>query len=185
MDDTCNDGIMGTDKNDPELDSPETPWSKSNAKKHLKKEIIAGKLTGMKPKEVYMMNKAYQVYKLENFRNNFIRLKEGIKNNQNNAAWDHEALIHDREIHPFPTVTPQGYPVWHRSEAEGFLKDDVKGGLHKTMTSLELFNSRPSYQLFPLRIFKKHVTQEKRSLTDKAYWRWLQDKRKDRKDKKG
>jgi hypothetical protein len=178
--DTFN-GNNEEDENDPELDDPETPWSKSNAKKHLKKEIIAGKIVGLKPKEVYQMNKAYQVYKFENFRNNLNRLKEAIKNNQDSAAWDDAALIHDRSIHPFPTDTRHGYPVWHQSDAERFLKEDVKAGLHKTMTSLELFNSRASYQLFPLQIFQKHILQEKRSLTDKSYWKWLQDKRKNKK----
>jgi hypothetical protein len=83
-------------------------------------------VVGLKPKEVYQMNKAYQVYKFKKIQNNLSRLKEAIKNNQDSAAWDDVALIHDCAIHPFPTVTPHGYCVWHQTYAEQYLKEDVK-----------------------------------------------------------
>jgi hypothetical protein len=164
--------------NDVALDDPSTPWSESNAKKHLKKEIVDGKITGKKPKEVYLMNQAYQVYKYENFCANFARLKKSIKRFQDCAAWEHDAMVSDRSKYPFPQVMHQGFPVWHRSEAERHLKNDVLLGLHKVMTPRELFNTRVEYIVFIFEVFRKHILQEKRTITDNAYWRWLEDKKK-------
>ncbi len=55
------------------------------------------------------------------------------------------------------------YPEWEGSEAQSWLKKDMKAGKHDTLQPMELWETRDAYQLFPLEVFRDHIYQEIRT----------------------
>jgi hypothetical protein len=50
------------------------------------------------------------------------------------------------------------------SEAQELVKEDLEAGLHKTMSRMDLYGSRPEYyEHFPLDAFRDKVNQEIRT----------------------
>ena len=72
---------------------------------------------------------------------------------------------------------------WHGSDAEAFLKQDVKEGRHLTSRPKELFTTRTEYKEFEYQNFRKHVHQEARSAKEAPYW-MRQKEKKEKKNKK-
>ena len=124
-----------TNNNDP------APWVNSQAKQILIQDILSGRVTGLKPKEVWESRPEYQQYKLENFRSNLKRLKTTIHLEHALALRDGLALQHDINVQPLAMNNPRGYPRWHASDAQRFLRDDIDAGLHEALTTQELWNS--------------------------------------------
>ena len=152
-------------------------WAKSEAKKRLYKDILAGKLDGKTAREVYNSRPDCQVYEFKNFGPNLARLRASIAKYQHLADEDSRNLAHDRQIpHPQAAFNPRGYPRWEGSEAECLLKLDVNAKKHKEMKPSELRETRDEYKAFPGKVFRDHISQEVRSRTTSEYWSTIKKK---------
>jgi hypothetical protein len=147
-----------------------TPWE--IAKELLKEDIVAGFITpSMPPAQVFDLREEYGNVNYENFRTNLNSLRKKLDKLGKKARESTVAVAHDRELHPI-RKNPPGfkYPRWNGSEAERFLKIDVKDGKNKDMTPLQLHGTRLAYQAFPSDVFRKHIQQEVRSGKETPYW---------------
>jgi hypothetical protein len=162
-----------------------TPWEV--AKELLKEDFCAGMLPRtMGPVEIYSMRKEYESVVYENFRNNLNKLRNLLESQQSSAASDDAALQRYMGLHPL-NMNPTGgmsYPRWDLSEAQRLLKEDIAAERHKAMKPQELRMTRLQYQLFPKDVFRKHIHQEVRSLTEPAYWLVKAMQKQEKKDKK-
>jgi len=150
-----------------------SPWKASKVKKHLRDDILAGKVPEMmSAREVFVMRQEYKRYAFKNFSTNLRNLRKAIKTGQEKADSDNAALTHDRLIHSVGSETAKGcgYARWEGSDAEWFLKEDVDVRKHKNIAPRDLHKTRPEYQAFPLKVFRDHVHQETHSRLTKAYW---------------
>ena len=59
--------------------------------------------------------------------------------------------------------TRGNYPEWEGSDAQKLLKKDMEDGRHETMQPMELWETRDTYLLFPLDVFRDHIYQEIRT----------------------
>jgi hypothetical protein len=46
----------------------------------------------------------------------------------------------------------------------------IDAGKHETMKPRELQATRPEYSLYPLKVFRDHVQQERRARCERSYW---------------
>ncbi len=163
-----------------------TPWEV--AKELLKEDFCAGMLPRtMGPAEIYSMRKESESVVYENVRNNRNKLRNLLESQQSSAASDDAALQHyNMGLNPV-NMNPTGgmnYPRWDLSDAQRLLKDDIAVGLHKIMTPQELRKTKSEYERFPKDVFRKHIHQEVRSLTEPAYWLVKAMQKQEKKDKK-
>jgi hypothetical protein len=86
------------------------------------------------------------------------------------AVSDSTDLAKDRRTRPPPKHTSKGYPRWDGSDAARFLKEDADKGLLQQLKPSELRETRQEYKLFPAKVFRDHIHQEKRGRTSKSYW---------------
>jgi hypothetical protein len=162
-----------------------TPWEV--AKKILQQDFCAGMLPRtLGPTEVYEMRREYQAVKYENFRTNLNKLRKKLEFQQSSAASDDAALQHYMGLNPVNMNPTDGmnYPRWDLSDAQRLLKEDVAAERHKAMKPQELRMTRLEYQRFPKDVFRKHIHQEVRSLTETPYWLVTKMKKQEQKDKK-
>lgn len=155
------------------------PWKFSQAKEIIKDEILVGNVTletGWLA--VYNRNPLYQQYETKNFRVNLKNLIISLTKKEENAVWETNAVLHDRSLHPRPQLTNRGYPFWDTSAAAIFLRDDVKDGLHNTMSVDQFWRSRAAYQQFPRNVFGKHILAESSRLLQTSYWLIIRRKKK-------
>lgn len=66
--------------------------------------------------------------------------------------------------------TSHGNYFWDERDAITHLEEDVKSGRVDEMVANDFWNSRPSYQDFKERVFRKHVNQEKARQKGGPYW---------------
>jgi hypothetical protein len=62
------------------------------------------------------------------------------------------------------------YPRWGGTIAEDLLRFDIDVGKHETMKPREIQATRPEYSLYPLKVFRDHVQQERRARCERSYW---------------
>jgi hypothetical protein len=160
-------------------------WQYSDAKMQLERDILNGKTDGKTPKEVYEMHAEYKQYELKNFGPNFNRLKKTLQGLQDRADEDEVAFLHDEALNLRANNKP--YPRWGGTVAEGLLKIDIDTGKHETMKPRELHATRPEYSLYPLKVFRDHVQQERRARCERNYWlarhREVMEKKKQKRQK--
>jgi hypothetical protein len=78
------------------------------------------------------------------------------------AAWESEALAHDRRLFPRRTENNRGEPVFDLSAAKLLLRADVAEGKQNRMTPGQLQKSRVEYEPFSTVKFKHRIYQEVR-----------------------
>jgi hypothetical protein len=162
-----------------------TPWE--IAKEILKEDFCAGMLPRtLGPYDVWDLRDEYRAVKYENFRTNLNKLRNKLESQQISAASDDAALQRYMGSNPV-NMNPTGgmnYPRWDLSDAQRLLKEDIAVGLHKIMTPQELRKTKSEYERFPKDVFRKHIHQEVRSLTETPYWLVKKMKKQEKKDKK-
>lgn len=106
-----------------------------------------------------------------------VRLNEYRKQTEKRRArskQEEEWMVHDRQIHPRQSHNHRGEPVFDLDEAKTLLRGDIENGLHKTMTPMELRESRTAYQKFTINKFRPRIYQEIRR---NKYMTYLDHKR--------
>lgn len=108
------------------------------------------------------------------FKERLSRLREKVVEKNDRSERDLAALRHDRAIFPRPTYNNRGVPYWPDSEAKPLLSEDIDSGKMDSFKKEKhpkkaLWKSRPEYQVFTLRTFRKKVYQELKSRKFMAY----------------
>ena len=141
------------------------------AKPLLEEDYIKGEITDdMKPLEVATKRDEYGDCSNEshqNFSANFLRLKKNINANKARALQDADMLQMDMGVH---TLAKYDVDSWHGSDAERFLKEDVKANRHLNLTPKEFRLTRIEYQRYSVEQIGDHLTQEIRSKRETPYW---------------
>lgn len=146
------------------------PWMTSKAKRTLRTDIIEGKVTAaMDPVLVYGMHEAYKTYPYKRFKPNLKNLLEAVAKKKDSAEEDKAAFAHFMQNMPAP-INTRTSPLWHRSIAEGLLKQDITAGVHRTMQPKQFRASRPEYMAFTLKNFRDHARDEVRKRNGRSYW---------------
>ena len=90
------------------------------AKPLLERDYLLGNVTDtMRRAEVHGHRDEYKAVPINNFGNNWNRMKKKIKDLKRDSDRDQIAFDHDRKLHP---VDPDR---WDGSEAQAHLKDDM------------------------------------------------------------
>lgn len=143
-------------------------WDKSESRKIVRQGILSNQITpNMTPLQVWLMHPAHKEWTDQNpkngknnFRTNLKTMREGIARDRERMAEDVASYGHDRSIvDGFRAADPDYKIPWHKSDAYRLLKEAVRAGLHKTMTPMELHQSKPEYQEFTLKEFRPHIYQ--------------------------
>ena len=64
--------------------------------------------------------------------------------------------------HPRKKLNRRGELKFHLTAAAKYLQEDIKDGLNKEFTPMELQSLRPEYMLFDLEVFKRRIYQEEK-----------------------
>jgi hypothetical protein len=153
----------------------QTPWRHSEAKMLLYKDIIDGEVTDdIEAELVYGMREEYQAYEFKNFKTNLKNLRCTINTHQSKADEDMNALFHDMHLLPKKENTS----VWHGSEAEKLLKQDIDEERNKGISTRDFWLTREEYKEFPSKKFIKHVHQGLNSRKQSKYWQHKMTKKK-------
>jgi hypothetical protein len=97
---------------------------------------------------------------------------------------DYQGLMNDRvNHHPIePFSEARGYPRWEGSDAERMLKEHVASCSYKDFASPnEYWQSQEEFQVFPLKVFRKHIEQEERLV---KFYRYRDEKACKKREKK-
>ena len=136
------------------------------AKPILEREFLAGNIKADWPRgRVHKFCDEFEAVPINNFGNNWNRMKASIGRLQSDADRDAAAFCHDMLLHPIDYTDR-----WDGSLAQFFLKEDVADGFHLHFAPKDLWLSREEYRAFELEIFTKHVHQESRSKLETTYW---------------
>ena len=137
-------------------------WYKSEAKKLLREDIIANKVSVMTdPKVVYEMRPEYKDFDFEKFKTNLANLIEAVFRDYERMMTDCDAYGHDlcrlADLREGKVIKIP----WHKSEAKPLLEKDMDVGKHLDMKPKDLYRSRLQYRAFSLEEFRKRIHQEK------------------------
>ena len=157
-------------------------WRFSQAKEVIQRHLATGilPLTAQEcpPKRAWQLYKGLPQFEDVIYDQFVVRLNEHQKQERKRrakSAFDEAALQHDRRLYPRNEKTPKGEPVFDMSKAKYLLREDIIAGRHKSMTTFQLWKSRPEYQKFKKRnVFRQRVYQEKKT---QRYYYHLERKR--------
>lgn len=152
-------------------------WEYSWAKEILRMALVDGDIS---PQHTYDEMHAWHPEIQETDRrllpNRVRSLQKQIKDDTGKAEADALAYAHDRSLFPIPTHNHRGEPRWQGSEAERLLKEDIKNGIHLTMSPMEFYDSREVYSTdYSEDVIRHHIYQEIKLI---KYCKYRNDKKK-------
>lgn len=152
-------------------------WVASGAQElmddHLRDGTIPLNRKLMTPPVAYQLSELYKAFDYVYFRNKLCQARNKCKERGDWAKEDDTDLTHDYKIYPTQSYNAQGKPRWEGSDAEYFLKRDLKKYLKnksKGMKPRDLYKKRPEYhKVFGLKTFRNHIYQEIKTRKFKNY----------------
>ena len=115
-------GILSTDDNDP---TPREAWESQYM--HLVEFVQEGVV-------------------FDQFKERLIGHRKQVRKMDERAMWELAAYEHDREIHPRNPLNARGITEFDQSSARDLLREDVKNGIHLTMSAAQLRQTRDEYR---------------------------------------
>ena len=157
-----------------EADEPAIKWKNSKAKQLLYKDIMNGRVpleaktangkSTMSLKDIYNHRPEFKEYHYSKFSSRLSSLRKTIKENNYRAELDQEAFNNYIKHTKTASFSHKGYIQWQGSDAQELCRQDIKNGLHTTMSRMDLYGSRREYyENFPLDAFRDKVRQELRT----------------------
>jgi hypothetical protein len=152
-------------------------WRFSKAKQLIAQDMIDGLVPTDEPivnveklfNDFYRDHEYFAEFPFDKtlYKGRFERLQVVVKRLGRLAKYDHDALVHDRQLYPFPTHGPTGKPLWHGSTADRWLDVDIANGVHLQpgMTPMKLWATRPEYAPFKASI-RQRIDQKKQAAKD-------------------
>ena len=154
------------------LKKPKLDWSNSAAKTYLKKAfkdgLIATNYSDVGgPRQVWddlcANHPAFRGMECgSEFTSHLRSVRIDFQRKCKRAEIDKDAFDNFRKNHPRPTHDHKGVPLWHGSKAEEYLKADIEADLHEGKLPQDLWESRPEYKVYDLKVFRDHIYQELR-----------------------
>jgi hypothetical protein len=146
-------------------------WRYSDKKKLLQEWLEDGEVgQDDPPRQVFLMYEGFSRFNYNNFSTNLRNLKLKVNKDKGRAVFDETAFRHDQRLYA-PTVNSlRGYPHWPGSDAEYFLKQDLDDNIDELLEPKYFHKFRDAYELFPLKVFRGHIYQERRARYMRAYW---------------
>ena len=135
------------------------------AKPILEELYLAGDIQDDWPrKKVHSARPEFEAVPINNFGNNWNRMKKSIGTLKQQAKRDFEILQADKLLYPIDENR------WDGSDAQALLKQDIRNDFHLYFNPKELHMSRMEYKKFDFKVFGPHVYQEIRSKKETNYW---------------
>ena len=147
-------------------------WENSRAKQIVRRGYIDETIPLTMPMDdiIELNPEVHKKWPVKQWKQNVRNLRKAIKRDKDRAMEDW--LNYKVDIAKLKTNRPDNRKVpWHLSEAAEYLKQDMAKGKHLEMKPRELYLTRPSYQEFDLRTFRKHIYQRK-DAEPKRQWRF-------------
>jgi len=153
---------------------PKIKWKRSEAKALLTQDIRDGRVppnakdkngkSTMQLRDIYNMRPQYKEYDYAKFSSRLSALRSQINQRDARAMLDQEAFDNYVQKHPVSFFSHKGCIQWQGSEAQRLAREDMEKGVHKTMSRLDWYGSKPEcYESFPLDAFRDKVKQEIRT----------------------
>ena len=166
-------GEEGENESDEELEDLEEPtvdWKTSAARQVILDDLAEGILpvdaTALPPREaweeVYKNMVEFAGVPYTQFRTNLNNHRKQYRRKRENEAFDAEAVVHDRNLHPPQLLNRRGKPVFYLSDAQRRLAKDVKKKWHLKYKPCELRRKRQVYRQFELAVFRQRIYQQVR-----------------------
>jgi ribosomal protein S21 len=95
--------------------------------------------------------------------------QKNMESIQEEDAFQHDCLLHPRD----ETHDRRGKLIFDRSPAKDLLRQDIKDGAYPRLSPMQLWNTRPEYKLFELKVFKERIYQEIRLA---KFYNWCETK---------
>ena len=152
-------------------------WAASKSEAILRAGILKGTITPeMKPKQVFdMAPDEHGKWKYGSWASNLRNLRDAIDRDRGRMESDILSYGHDLAIlKEYRKEHPLLKPKWRGSAAAEFLKDDIDDYLAKksadpTVKPINLYKSRPEYQVFELIVFRKQLYQRMHAESKREY----------------
>ena len=143
-------------------------WRNSQAKKVIIEDLEDGLLPA--DETTVSTEQAWDVYKnlpefkdvcFKQFKERLADHRQAFKKKVEASIREEDAYQHDCHLHPRnETHDRRGKPIFDRSPAKDLLRSDIKNGAYPLLSPMQLWNSRPEYKLFDLKIFRQRIYQE-------------------------
>ena len=109
---------------------------------------------------VYSEMPEFNLVQFDQFKRQLKAHRTQVKTKAESSIAEIAALHYDRELYPRPTHNKKGHPIFRQSESQELLRKDMKDGLHKIMSPMELQQTRIEYAQWLKREFKQRIYQE-------------------------
>jgi hypothetical protein len=144
-------------------------WESHPVRKMLYEKLIQGSIPleskKMGPLAVWNKYCDMDIFEGMEYNDTFTRrlndLRHQARHEMNRCEQDQKAFNIHRKNFEFSTQDAHGNPVWHGSDAEKLLEQDLNDGLYPTFYKKprELYISRSQYMEFTLDVFRGHIHQ--------------------------
>ena len=142
---------------------PDIKWENSEAKKILYQDLLNGHVplearangkSTTKLQDIYAMHPEYSLYSYRQFSSRLRSLRTTAKRTLTRKTNDMNAFKICVQNHAPSFFSKKGYIQWQGSDAQRWLIEDMKAGLHKQNKPKVFWQSRASYcEEFPLPVF--------------------------------
>lgn len=136
-------------------------------------------ISGMSAEEIWGSHPQFQLYELEKFKSYNKNMQTLTAKRKAMIEEEEESYRRDVLRLPEKGKTSRGIPFWHTHAASELLEQHVTGemdGIIKKMKPSQIWKSRTEYQAFPLKIFRKHIYQERTKQLAAPYWQHKRNK---------
>lgn len=127
-------------------------------------------LNSMSDIEIWRSHDEFQKYEFDKFKVYITNMKKLTRRRKEVIAEEQRAYDSDVRIIELSEDSGRGYPKWNTHLASDLLHEDETSGRAKEMKPFELWMSREEYQDFPLKVFRKHVYQERMAQLAAPCW---------------
>jgi len=155
---------INSNSND-DFKEPKIGWKKSKARKLLYDDIMEGRVpseamsNGRRTTdytEVYLMHQEYAAWDFGKLPSRLAGIRKTIKEKKGRAADDRALFDNFVENNPVSTFSHYGYIQWQGSEAQKYVKQDLKNRTIDRYRNrkIEYWLTKPEfYNKFPLQVF--------------------------------
>eukprot|EP01082_Thalassiosira_pseudonana_P001484 g758.t1 g758 contig10:676048-676965(-) len=149
------------------------PWKGSHEREMIRQQLMkpSSVINSWTTKEIYDSHSRFSDNFLwKDFKRNVDNLRATTEWLLQIAAEENDLFALHMRLFPETLITNTGCPVWHTHPAKDLLEKDVANGLHLDFKPAELWEMRDEYMEFTLKVFGKHVHQEKSKQIQEPYW---------------
>ena len=136
-------------------------WEYSWAKEILREAIVCNDITENMPyNEIHEFHSEIAKTDRNALPRRVRALRIAVAADAGRAKEEALALEHDRKLFPIKALNHRGEERWEGSQAQLFLKSDIKDNKHLSMTPDQFYESRVEYSNYCTNIIRSHIYQE-------------------------